>query len=483
MGTVVIGLDGADWSVLADFVEDGTCPNIASVMERGVHGPLESIDPPISVPAWLCAVTGKHPDRLDLYNFTRRNPGTYDMHRVHNEEGYQRDAFWTRLEDIGVVNVPSTYAAGEYDGFVVGGPFSPPRSEPEDLREEMAADGFRWDLPKGWKFEESLEVLERNGDIVADLFDRERPEFFMAVTSVPDRVQHAYWGEEERMRELWSAVDGYVGKILEHTTEEDDVFLVSDHGFATIERTFYLNTWLRDEGWLAVEGGTAGEDMRFRLKKLARDVLGRLGLLEVALDHVPARARQAVEQPDEIWDRIDWSETRAVASGQYVGQIYLNTEEDYPEGTVPAEEYEETRSRLIRELKEITDPATGEPVVEEIWTREELYRDFAEYAPDITFYTTDMKYKVKEDLHGSVFDESIPRGAHGKHGVLVAAGPSIREGEVDAHLVDLAPTLLHLAGRAVPAEMDGAVMDLFRDGSGPAERAVKREDATQGIDI
>ncbi|MFB6166829.1 MAG: alkaline phosphatase family protein, partial [Candidatus Nanohaloarchaea archaeon] len=485
--TVVIGLDGADWELLEDFIEDGTCPNIARLAGDGVRGDMHSVHPPISVPAWLCTVTGKRPDRLDLYNFTRRKPNSYEMHRVHNSEEYQRDAFWNELEDVGIFNVPSTFPAGSYDGFLVAGPLSPGGTHPEDLEEELEEEGYVRSLPKGWQFEESLDVLERNGDVAAELLEERDPGFFMAVTSVPDRVQHAYWGEEERMRELWEEVDRYVGKILEHVDlEEDDVFVISDHGFESIDKTFYLNTWLEENGYLETEGGgKVKEGVRFRLKKTAKEVLGKLGLLEFALENVPSRLRNAVENPEDIWDRIDWDETTAFASGQYIGQVYINTEEDYPDGTVSGEEYEEVRNRLISELEELEDPETGEKVVEKVWKKEDLYRDFGEFAPDITFYTRGMGYKVKEELHGSVFDESIPRGAHGQEGILVAAGENVGEGKMDMELVDVAPTLLHLEGRKIPGDMDGeAAGELFAEGSDPSEREVRVSGGeTSGIDI
>lgn len=188
--TVVIGLDGADWSLLDQYVQDGTCPNIAQVMESGVYGGLESIDPPISIPAWLCAVTGKRPDKLDLYNFTRRKPGTYNIHQVFNNPDFQRDAFWTLMDDIGIFNVPSTYPSREYSGFLVAGPLSPGGSFPSDLEQEMESKGFVRDLPKGWQFQASMDVIKTNGDIAAELFQEREPGFFMTVTSVPDRVQH-----------------------------------------------------------------------------------------------------------------------------------------------------------------------------------------------------------------------------------------------------------------------------------------------------
>ncbi len=484
--TVVIGLDGADWSLLDGYIEEGVCPNLARISREGVRGGMTSVDPPISVPAWLCFSTGKRPDRLDLYNFTRREKGTYNLHSVHNSEDYQRQAFWKSLDDIGVFNVPSTFPVGSYDGFLISGPISPEGFYPEDLKEEVRGSGFVRDLPKGWEFNESLQALERNSEIAARLFSDREPGFFLWVTSVPDRVQHAYWDDEEKMKRLWEEVDAAVGRVLEHVDlEEDNVFVLSDHGFSSIRKTFYLNTWLERNGYLELEDGDSSmEDLRFRLKKFARDFLVRTGLLEPALDIVPRRLQDMVEKPEDIWEDVDWENTVAVSSGQYVGQIYLNTEADFPKGTVSEEEYGKLRDELIENLKSVHDPETGEEVVEDIWRKEELYRDFGEHAPDITFYTKDMGYKVKEEFHGSVFDESIPSGAHSKTGVFLAAGESIGEGRVDLELVDFAPTLLHLEGEAVGEDMDGRVVkDIFAEDSDASGRSVREKEDTSGIDI
>lgn len=54
----------------------------------------------------------------------------------------------------------------------------------------------------------------------------------------------------------------------------------------------------------------------------------------------------------------------------------------------------------------------------------------------------------------------LPTGAHHPDGTLLAAGPSFRaRGDcAPRSICDIAPTVLHLAGCAVPAYMDGDVM-------------------------
>ena len=51
-------------------------------------------------------------------------------------------------------------------------------------------------------------------------------------------------------------------------------------------------------------------------------------------------------------------------------------------------------------------------------------------------------------------------GCHRREGIFIAAGAGIRQaGQLpEASILDLAPTLLHLLGEAVPREMDGRVL-------------------------
>ena len=53
-------------------------PNIRKLIEGGMHGDLASITPPITVPAWACAMTGKTPGQLGIYGFRNRKDNSYD---------------------------------------------------------------------------------------------------------------------------------------------------------------------------------------------------------------------------------------------------------------------------------------------------------------------------------------------------------------------------------------------------------------------
>ena len=69
--------------------------------------------------------------------------------------------------------------------------------------------------------------------------------------------------------------------------------IVSDHGFHSWRKSVNLNTWLVQQGYMALSGQAPGE------KKLD-DLFGG----------------------GEFWENVDWSRTRAYAMG--LGQIYFN---------------------------------------------------------------------------------------------------------------------------------------------------------------
>jgi arylsulfatase A-like enzyme len=52
-------------------------------------------------------------------------------------------------------------------------------------------------------------------------------------------------------------------------------------------------------------------------------------------------------------------------------------------------------------------------------------------------------------------------GSHRPEGVLIVAGPGTQRGVrlEQAHIVDVAPTLLHLLGAELPGHMDGRVLN------------------------
>ena len=92
----VIGLDcGTPQLLFRDLPDE--VPNIRKLMDDGMYGDLASITPPITVPAWACAMTGKTPGQLGIYGFRNRKDTTYDGLSIATSDAVKEPAVWDTL--------------------------------------------------------------------------------------------------------------------------------------------------------------------------------------------------------------------------------------------------------------------------------------------------------------------------------------------------------------------------------------------------
>ena len=106
----VIGLDcGTPQLLFRDLADE--IPNIRKLMDDGMHGDLASITPPITVPAWACAMTGKTPGQLGIYGFRNRKDHTYDGLSIATSGSIQEPAVWDKLGETGHALVADRRAA------------------------------------------------------------------------------------------------------------------------------------------------------------------------------------------------------------------------------------------------------------------------------------------------------------------------------------------------------------------------------------
>jgi predicted AlkP superfamily phosphohydrolase/phosphomutase len=161
---------------------------------------------------------------------------------------------------------------------------------------------------------------------------------------------------------------------------------------------------------------------------------------------------------------VDWSRTVAFSKGNY-GQIYVNLKGREPNGVVEEHEYDQVCGRIIERLKALKDPLTGEGWAGQVFKREEVYSGpRVADAPDVAFLPRDMRYLPlgNADFTSNRFmvDAFGISGCHRMHGVLIANGGAIKPATraAAARIVDVAPTMLYLAGESVPGDMDGQVL-------------------------
>lgn len=301
-----------------------------------------------------------------------------------------------------------------------------------------------------------LEDLFRNMDNLAAALlrelDADRSSVVSAVFTATDSVSHMFFrlmdpqhprydpelaaSYGDAILRVYQRMDEIIGAVMERLGQDDYLVVVSDHGFHSWRREFNTNTWLARNGYLVLRR----EDPK-EFKKLDDMFSG-----------------------GSFFPNVDWSRTRAYALG--LGHIYVNLRGREAQGIVePGEEYE----RLVREIREkllaFRDPDTGEPVLQGVYLRDEIYKgDQLEHAGDLQL-TFRSGYRTSwQTSLGAVPEQIITANMKkwsGDHcssdfsdtgGFLLTNHP-IRD--TSPTIMDVAPTVYRLFGLEIPAEVDG----------------------------
>jgi predicted AlkP superfamily phosphohydrolase/phosphomutase len=524
---VIIGLDGATFTLLRPWMERGMLPFLASVMGEGSHGPLESTVPPLTSPAWQCFMTGKNPGKLGVAGFFERRPGGYEGTLV-GTMGDEGETLWELLsrqgKRVAVLNVPFTTPPKGFNGVMVGGFTTPPSRKreffsPEGLCEEIATKfgEYRMDLKTPpfllinrsesliEEFLEDCESLsEHQFQVAADILDRQEFDVAMFYQLVPDRIQHRLWylldeshpwydaasarRFSDRIVAYYRRLDEQIAQLVQKIGADPTVLILSDHGFGPISKGIDLNSWLLREKYIQIKSRPLSR-LKFLLWKLGWGPSSflttclRRPLNWAVVKRWLTKTYAAKTSPNlqaELgrlakWlflslDDIDWSRTQAYClTGP--GLIRINLEGREPEGAVKPEAYAPLREEIVGKLQTLADPTTGRPIQATVVVREEAYHGrYLDRMPDIVYMPFEGGYLAANPVMFSastvVIDGLVPSGFHRMQGIFLASGPHIVRGATINRptIMDLAPTVLYLMGGEIPRDMDGRVLtELFEE--------------------
>src|ERR671918_713 len=141
---MVIGLDCAPPEHVFDEYADDI-PNLTKLREGSVWGSMESITPPITVPAWMSMMTSKDPGTLGIYGFRNRKDTTYEGLSFATSWSIKEPTVWDILSEAGkdciVMSVPPSYPPKQLRGVQIGC-FLTPNSDadytyPKELKAEI----------------------------------------------------------------------------------------------------------------------------------------------------------------------------------------------------------------------------------------------------------------------------------------------------------------------------------------------------------
>lgn len=382
--TVLIGVDGATFTVLDPYMEAGLMPNLAEISARGTRAVLRSIMPPLTPPAWTSLVTGKHPGQHGIFDFFQKEePGSVYFSFASSQE-VRSATIWTLASEqdrrIISLNFPLMFPPPSVEGAVVPGGMMPwrqlrlgcyppglfdrlkqlPGFNPREMLdmelEIKAIDGCPEDEHAEF-VELHIRREQRWADVLGHLIETEQADLIGVLFDGVDKLQHLCWRfidpacrpsqpdawEQdmiERCERYFRSLDGLIGRIVEQAGPEATIVLASDHGFGPTRDVFHFNSWLEQQGYLT----WAGEDTPS----------GPRGDTDVGFAEMTRHVHA-----------LDWSRTVAYAATP--SSQGINIVDRLPGGEEPMPE--DVRAKLVQEiaagLREIRRPHDGAALVEE----------------------------------------------------------------------------------------------------------------------
>ena len=476
--TMLIGLDGATFTVLDPYVERGVMPFLGGLLERGTRATLRSIMPPLTPPAWTSLMTGKHPGQHGVFDFFQKEAPDSIYFSFASSHDIRAATIWSLASEQGLrilsLNFPLMFPPPPVEGRIVPGGMMPwrqlrlgchppglfdrlkqlPGFNPKEMLdmelEVKALEGCPDEEIAAW-VELHIRREQRWFEVARHLMREEPADLAAVMFDGVDKLQHlcwrfidpacrparpTAWEQEmiERCERYFRALDGMLAELVALAGPEATVVLASDHGFGPTREVFHVNSWLERNGYLTwAEGGAA--DGRENTD---------VGFAEMTR-HIHA---------------LDWGRTLAYAATPSSQGITIVSRVPGTDTPLPEDVRRSLMEELAAGLRELRRPHDDRPLIDEVWTRDKAFAGpYEAYGPDVSMVLADggtMSILPSDTL---VARRAEPRGHHRWEGIFAATGPGVRAGaRVDElSIVDVAPLLLHLLDLPVPDDMAGRV--------------------------
>ena len=452
---VVLGLDA--------FHEDlfEYTPYLENLRQESVCGQLESTRPPVTAPAWATFQTGRFQGNHGIFDFVRYDED-FNLEFLDGSN-LRTPAFYEYLakEDFECLlfNLPFSLPA-RIEGDIIPSWLDPEDRDPvpSDLYEKYGIEPPDYPTLAGSRtdrVQQIRESFEHNCEQFSSILEADDHDFYFQLVSATDWFQHnAYLalesGEEsdlgQEARDLLNRVDKYVASIDAALGEEDDLIIVSDHGFRRYEGQFHINDWLAREGYL-VRGETklsskeTTDNTTVGLGSVGRVLAGQEWLYPI-LRPLKGWASKTLGIQVEYESGIDMKSSDAYCLSKDECAIHVSD-------NVESERREELISEMVAKL----DDEDGVSATK----ASDVYEGpYASEAGDVLVESQNLR--VQRGPVGRVAT-SEPVAYHSSHGIVMFASDQSSGTVQGANLVDLAPTILAVAGVPVPDDMEGSPID------------------------
>lgn len=441
---LMFGLDGATWGIIHPLIESGYLPNLKKLIESGTTGRLLTVRPIYSPLVWTSIMTGKTKKKHGITGFVnqQRRKGDIIPNSSLNRECL---ALWNILSHqdyvVGLVGPWVTWPAEPVNGYMLSDRMYFENLSavtfPSDLKRTLYFDVKpRLDQKENPYFKEmermlsvdsqtlrsSLQKNIQQGKMYIQQDDLKReaglflnqtffPDFFFLYMRGPDVFSHFFWkyfdpDETVPGKEIplfkdivlynYYYQDTVLGEYLNNIASDTNIIVVSDHGMA--RKSYSL-----DIGFERIERLWESMDIS---KRLLRSTFSRH---KITL---------------ELKQNVSLANTKDALAG-----IKLSDQDT-----------------ALFEVKQNQAANSLELEVKEIYRLD----------GNAEVYFNEKRLGIVDDFL-SLRETS---GNHTLHGILIMAGPDIKNNIQlkECSVLDITPTILYMLGLPVGEDMDGAVL-------------------------
>lgn len=303
---IFVGIDAADWALIAPLLDQGKLPNFARLVSKGATGRLATLQPLQKSPIiWTSIATGMVPDKHGIGGFlapTARGdsvPYTLNTRRVK--------AIWDVLGEkgmkVGVVGWMVTWPAEPVNGFLVSdyvqyeterGIKLEKQTYPDDLFEEI--DALRLTAAsvsdaaiagiypvtapaesiggEAWRkdYVKMVYAVDETMRRIALDIQKKGVQFLAVYFNGVDALCHNMWGFRSEpghplskvIDDYYVWIDGVLGEFMALVDRETLLVVASDHGFRgpwhTDDGGLMLGVYMHsDYGFIGLLGGGVRE--------------------------------------------------------------------------------------------------------------------------------------------------------------------------------------------------------------------------------
>lgn len=500
---LVLGLDAADATLVERWSDEGILPTLDLLRKRGLWIPLRNDDPMPSAAVWPTIYSGTYPGKHGIYNGLQLESGKQTVGLVEPSDCGQ-PPIWEILDAGGkrstILDAPFSYPSQHFGGIQIvdWGTYErhyPAHSCPAQILTEISqrfgaypfGDEMSRDAPVSVRQfrrarSDLLAGVSLKASVIEWLISRRPWDFLMAVFCETHPAGHYFWSGQlnsrnnspavpaefrTTIRDIYKAVDAELAKIIATLEDTTMLLVLSGQGVGPNNANWHLIPEV-----LSRLGFLAAKSKEGRNTRAPTNWLGEMR------DSVPLKWRRYVSRylPGKLRDylrvywanaRFDWSQTRAFyLPTDQLGYIRINLKGREPCGTVePGAEYQDICSRICETLKTLMDLQTGRPIVREVYHADEIFPGpHRNRLPDLIVAWQDepvINGVVSHEI-GRIDGESpdLRSGNHKPQGFALFYGPGTKKQQVsEAHIVDIAPTILRYFGLNAPSNCDGKPLD------------------------